>query len=110
MKQYVIDEIRPEDHQRIKNYLDDRFGPADMGAIYWIPMDPLLYTEGQRRHTECHPLYLALQLTTDAIAMELLVRTKNRIRCDCIRYADNAQMQWAIGFIDAIFETMEIIN
>ena len=110
MKQYVIDELRPADHQRIKDYLDARFGPADMGTLYWIPLEPTLYAPEQRDHKDCHPLYLAVQLTSDAVSLELLVRTKNRIRCDCIRYADGVQMEWGIGFIDAIFEKLKIIN
>lgn len=102
--------MRPADHQRIKDYLDAHFGPAEMETIYWIPLEPSLYSVDQRKHEECHPLYLAVHLTFEAVALELLVRTKNRIRCDCIRYADQAQMQWATGFIDAIFEKLEIIN
>ena len=110
MKQYVIDELRPADHQRIKDYLDAHFGPADMGTVYWIPLEPTIYTPDQQRHKKCHPLYLAIALTSEAVSLELLVRTKNRIRCDCIRYADQEQMRWAIGFVDAIFEKLEIIN
>lgn len=110
MKQYVIDELRPEDHQRIKDYLDAHFGQAEMETLYWIPLEPSLYSTDQRKHADCHPLYLAVQLTPASITVELLIRTKNRIRCDCMRYADEAQMKWAIGFVDAIFETMEIIN
>lgn len=110
MKQYVIDELRPEDQQRIKDYLDAHFGPADMETLYWIPLEPSLYSKDQRRHEQCHPLYIVVQLTAASISVELLVRTKNRIRCDCIRYADQAQMKWAIDVVDAIFENLEIIN
>lgn len=110
MKQYVIDELRPDNHRRIQDYLDDHFGPADMDTLYWIPLEPSLYNEDQRRHDQCHPLYMVIQLTSASIAIELLVRTRNRIRCDCIRYADEAQMKWAVGFVDAIFEKLNIIN
>jgi len=110
MKQYVIDELRPADQLRIKDYLDAHFGPADMETLYWMPLEPSLYSEDQRRHEQCHPLYVVVQLTTTSIAVELLVRTKNRIRCDCIRYADELQMKWAIGVVDAILENLKIIN
>ncbi len=110
MKQYVIDELRPADHQRIKDYLDAHFGPADMDTIYWIPLEPMLYTPDQQWHKECHPLYFAIQLTPETLSLELLVRTKNRVRCDCIRYADEAQKKWGIDFVDVIFENLEIIN
>ena len=38
MKQYVVDEIRPADYEKIKAYLDAEFGPAEMGGIYWVPV------------------------------------------------------------------------
>ena len=55
MKQYVIDELRPQDHEKIKKYLDLHFGPAEMGHIYWIPVDPGLHDPQQASHEECHP-------------------------------------------------------
>ena len=51
MKQYVIDEIRPEDHHKIKQYLDASYGPVEMGGIYWIPLSAEVLTEVQRTHT-----------------------------------------------------------
>ena len=76
MKQYVIDELRPRDHEKIKAYMDSHFGPADMGNIYWIPVDTILYDPRQASHRECHPLYFAVQLTPVSLVAELLVRTK----------------------------------
>jgi hypothetical protein len=81
MKQYVIDEIRPEDHHKIEQYLDASYGPVEMGGIYWVP-----------------------------IAAEVLneVRTKNRIRCACIGYASGDQQIWIMEVVDAIFEKLDI--
>ncbi len=109
MKQYVIDELRPEDHEKIKMYMDEHFGPVDMGDIYWIPLDPDLYDATQLSHDECRPFYFTIQLSSTSLVVELLVRTKNRIRCDCIKYATKEQFFWLISLIDAIFEQLEII-
>jgi len=109
MKQYVIDELRPEDYDKIKAYLDEHFGPVDMGDIYWIPLDQDLYDEKQLSHDECRPFYFTIQLSTTSLAVELLVRTKSRIRCDCIKYATQEQFFWLISFIDAILEKLQII-
>jgi hypothetical protein len=109
MKQYVIDELRPKDQEKIKAYMDEYFGPADMGDIYWIPVDPLLYDQKQSSHEECHPLYFAVQLSSTTFVVELLVRTKNSIRCDCIQYATQDQFLWLIRIVDAIFERLEIM-
>lgn len=108
MKQYVIDELRPGDHEKIKGYLDRHFGPADMGNIYWIPVEPVLYDPVQASHGDCHPLNFAVQLSETALTAELLVRTKNRIRCDCIQYATDDQLLWFSRLIDAIFEQLGI--
>lgn len=108
MKQYVVDELRSVDYQKIKDYLDAHFGPAEMGDIYWIPVDPALYSKEQATHRDCQPLYFSIHLSPESIVGELLVRTKNRIRCDCIRYADDAQLNWFISFVDSIFTRLEI--
>ncbi len=110
MKQYVIDELRPEDHEKVKTYMDAHFGPADMGDIYWIPVDPAFYDEKQHSHVECSPFYFTFHLSSEALIAELLVRTKNRIRCDCIQYATQEQFFWLVQFVDAIFEKLEIIS
>jgi hypothetical protein len=110
MKQYVIDELRPEDHGKIKAYLDEHFGPADIGEIYWIPVDPELYDEKQLSHDECRPFYFTIHLSSVSLIAELLVRTKNKIRCGCIQYATQDQFFWLIRFVDAIIERLEIIS
>ena len=108
MKQYVIDEIRPEDHSKIEQYLDTSYGPVEMGGIYWVPLATEVLTEVQRAHTNCQPFYFAIELTEERLVLELLVRTKNRIRCDCIRYASRDQRIWIMEVVDAIFEKLGI--
>ena len=110
MKQYVIDELRPADHQKVRKYLDEHFGPPEMGNIYWIPLDASLYDIDQARHSDCHPLFLAIHLEPSSIIGELLVRTKNRIRCDCIRYANESQMNWFVCFVESILSRLSIIT
>ena len=109
MKQYVIDELRPRDHDKLKEYLDAHFGPAEMGDLYWIPVDKDLYDPLQASHGECHPLFFAVELQYTSLAVELLVRTKNRVRCDCIQYATDDQFRWLIRLVDAIFETLGVM-
>ena len=110
MKQYVIDELRLGDYQKIKSYLDDHFGPPDMGEIYWIPLDVSLYGQDQLTHTSCHPLYLVIHLEPSSLVAELLVRTKNRVRCDCICYVSEEQLSWFICFVDSICSRLDIIT
>jgi hypothetical protein len=44
------------------------------------------------------------------LACELLVRTQNRVRCDCIGYATEEQFSWLIALIDDIFNRLQIIT
>ena len=108
MKQYVIDELRPADHKTLKTYLEEHYGPAALGSIYWIPISTDLLTELQLEHRQCQPHYFALELAQDQVACELLVRTKNTVRCSCMAYATKKQRNWLIELIDTIFSRLEI--
>ncbi len=108
MKQYVIDELRPQDHEMLRAYLDENFIPSDVSGIYWIPLDQDLFSEIQAEHTDCQPFYFAVALETNFIAFELLLRTKQKIRCGCIGYATEKQRNWLIGFADNMFKTLRI--
>lgn len=110
MKQYVIDEIRPQDLQKLKAYLGETFEESGLGGLYWIPLDEDLLSDVQQKHQACAPFFMALELGPDRLAGELLVRTRNRVRCDCIHYADERQRNWLVRTVDAIFENLEIIT
>lgn len=110
MKQYVIDELRPEDHHKIKQYLDQKYGPAEMGGIFWVPLAETMLTEIQQQHIDCQPFYVAIDLKEDQLALELLVRTKNQVRCACIGYATDDQRIWGMDLVDAIFKRLDIMT
>jgi hypothetical protein len=108
MKQYVVDQLRFGDHEKLRKFLDQAYGEASMGEIYWIPIDPGLLTPLQREHTDCQPFFLAVELRPEAMSTELLVRTRSRVRCACIAYATERQRAWALDLIDGILERLEI--
>ena len=108
MKQYVIDELRTGEYQALKTYLDEHYGPAAMDGIYWIPIPPEMLTDIQSEHAACRPQYFALELDGSRLASELLVRSKNRVRCDCIAYATDNQRNWLIRLIDNMFDRLQI--
>ena len=110
MKQYRIDELRPEDHEKIEAYLNERFGPSQMEGLYWVPLEDDLLDVVQEAHRDCQPFCFAVELKPTAISFELLIRTRNRIRCDCIHYANVEQRERIIRFADAMFETLKILS
>jgi hypothetical protein len=110
MKQYVIDEIRPLDFEKVKRYLDDTYGGTGVEGLYWLPVEQAMLSDVQQAHTACAPFFMAVELGPDRLAAELLVRTRSRVRCDCIHYADQRQRDWLVRTVDAIFENLEIIT
>jgi hypothetical protein len=110
MKQYVVDELRWGDYEKLKAYLDQTYGEAAVGGIYWVPIETELLAPVQSGHTECQPFYAALELQKDRLSMELLVRTQQRIRCDCIAYATASQRERLIRLVDRMIEQLEIVT
>ena len=108
MKQYVIDQLRPADYEAVKAYLDKHYRSTGMPGIYWIPLAQNILTDVQAEHTECQPFYFAVDLDQNSMASELLIRTKNKIRCSCMDYADERQRNWIIQLADAIFDKLDI--
>ena len=108
MKQYVIDELRPKDYQMIKSFMDEKFGSSNVDGVYWIELDNNILTPVQKEHTDCQPFYFAADLELNIIAFELLVRTKNKVRCSCMGYATENQRNWLIRVADAIFDELGI--
>jgi hypothetical protein len=67
-----------------------------------------LLTEAQLAHGECRPHYLTVELEPERMCCELLVRTRNRVKCSCMGYATDQQRNWFIGMIDAVLEKLSI--
>ena len=110
MKQYMIDQLREGDFEKLQDYLNSNAEPADLPGIYWIPMPELLYEKMQQEHTECHPFYFAVNLDRQAVSFELLIRTRNRLHCTCIQYANQNQRDYILDFADGLFETLKLVS
>lgn len=110
MRQYLIDELRPEDVHHLKAYLDERYAVPDFEGLYWIELASDQLTAVQKAHPDCRPFYFAMELLPDRLSCELLVRSRQRVRCDCIRYASETQRNWIIAKVDAIFDELKLIN
>jgi len=108
MKQYVVDELRPADYEKIKAHLDTSVPAGSVEGIYWFFLPDDLLTDQQSTHTDCRPLCFAVELEPNRLACEFLIRTRNRVRCECIAYATEAQRNWIIQCIDRMFEALDI--
>jgi hypothetical protein len=109
MKQYVIDEFRDEDYQKVKAWLDEHCTAGRISGVYWLTLPESVLTDLQRSHVDCQPYYLGLELDETSLSCGLLVRATGNIRCHCIGYATKAQLIWLIETIDAMMETIGVI-
>lgn len=109
MRQYLIDELRPDDYEKLKDYLDKTYGSEQpVSGMYWIPLDPALADSVQEGHIDCQPYFFAVILEPMSISFELLLRTRKRVKCDCIHYADGRQRESIIALADSIFERLNL--
>jgi hypothetical protein len=108
MKQYLIDELRPDEHLKIKKYLDEKYATTVFNGLHWIQLEQTQYTKIQTEHTECQPFYVALNLEPSLLTCELLVRTQNRLRCACMGYATEKQRNWLFRLVDDMFDQLKI--
>jgi len=108
MKQYVVDQLRYPDYEKLKALLGQTFGETQMAGIYWIHLGEDLLTPIQSEHRECQPFAAAVELQENQLSLEFLVRTRSRIRCGCIAYANEQQRNWLIGLVDRMLEQLDI--
>jgi len=108
MKQYVIDQLQPQDYQALKDYLDQHLKPSGVDGVYSLFLEADMLSDRQRRHTDCQPHYVAIELLPHSLVAELLVRTAARVRCECMGYADAPQRAWLMDVMDALVAKLEI--
>lgn len=108
MKAYLVNEIAPEAMERLKAHLEETFIASRLEQIYWAPLPDGLLTETQARHTGCKPHVFAVEVGTDWVKFEFLVRSLNTMHCTCPGYCTDAQREYVVGLADGILERLNI--
>jgi len=84
---------------------------AGMEGLYWLPVPRTLLTPLQKEHErECGPYALALELSGPALRMELLVRARNRLHCDCVAYAEQQLSAHMTGYLHGLLDELKIMS
>ncbi|PID74424.1 MAG: hypothetical protein CSB32_01000 [Desulfobacterales bacterium] len=104
MRQIVIDELSPLEHDNIDSYLKRSLKRGPMLGVYWLEFPSDMLSEIQQRHAEHAPFYCAVELTRDTVCFELLVRSGSNLHCSCIAYASARQRQFVLDFIDKMLD------
>lgn len=104
MRQIVIDELSPMERDNIDSYLKRTLKQGPMVGLYWIELPPDLLAEPQRGHDKCGPFYFGVEVESDRVRFELLVRSNANLHCSCITHATPVQRQFVLDLIDKMVE------
>jgi hypothetical protein len=108
MKQYVIDQLRESDYEKVLAFLKNNADASEFGDIFWVMLPVELYSDIQREHKQCHPFCFAVNLSLSQVDFELLTRSRRILRCVCISYADRRQRDYIMDYADRMLEELNI--
>lgn len=104
MRQFVIDELSPMEHDNIDSYLKRSIKQGPMIGLYWLELPDNLLSDEQKGHENHGPFHLAVDLSNTAVKFELLVRSPTNLHCSCIAHASPAQRQFVLDFADKMLK------
>ncbi|UZP68352.1 hypothetical protein N1030_05080 [Desulfovibrio mangrovi] len=108
MRLYVLEDLTAEDLKKVQGHLDAMELSGGMPGIYWLPLPKDMLNEVQLEHTECAPHCMALEIVGDSLRMELLVRARNKLRCDCVSYPSPELRAHMIQYMDDMLKDLGI--
>ncbi len=106
MKQYVIDELRPDEIAKVVSYLENHCDQGGLQNIFWLEIPKEMLSGVQAIHASCGPHCSAVEVHSDRVIFELLVRGRKKIRCECVSYANRPQRDYIIDFADNLLNTV----
>lgn len=108
MRSFLIDEITPEDMEKLENWLREQ-ELQSIEHLYHFNLPPRLLTPLQQEHApECGPFYMAVETGRDWVKLELLVRAKRILRCACIAYATPEQQEYMSAYLENLLNDLGI--
>ena len=108
MRQYMVDELRRQEVERIRAYLEKHCDLGGIDNIYWLNIPDDLLSPVQYEHRECRPFSAAVELGKNWVKFEMLIRSRVRIRCKCIHYASGDQQALILRFADKLLRECEV--
>jgi hypothetical protein len=109
MKSYLIEDIPEADLDRVVERLQAMELQSSLDDIFWLPLPGERLTDTQAEHLEeCGPFCMALEVEPGLLRMELLVRSRRRLRCSCIGYATPDQRECMIQYLDDLLHELNV--
>ncbi len=104
MRQYVIDELGKDAIERIRNYLEGHCEASGLNNIFWLQMPDDILSPEQYAHKACQPHCAGIEIGDKFVSFEMLIRSRNSLKCNCISYATPQQRQFILSFADRLIE------
>ncbi|MCG8529329.1 MAG: hypothetical protein MI749_01565 [Desulfovibrionales bacterium] len=109
MRLYLLEDLTRDNIQAITARLNDMELAGSMEGIFWLPCPAELLSETQQAHSnECGPHCMAVEIEGTTVRMELLVRARNKLRCECVSYASPDLRAHMIQYIDDMLNDLGI--
>lgn len=107
MRSVVLDELARLDMEKLAEHLAQTLVTSSLPEVFWLELPPDLLAETQRAHADCcGPHRLAVVLGEEEVRLELLVRSKTSLRCECTAYATKAQRDFGLRYLDKLIDDL----
>ncbi len=113
MRSYLVEDLFNGDAKRIEESLKAKDFSGPMDGLFYLPVPQEMLQGLQREHLpECGPYMMALEVNYGVekanLKLELLVRARNNLRCDCIAYAGPELRAYMIDFLDDFIKEQDV--
>lgn len=109
MRWYGIDDLTADDTAKLAASLTEMELASGMDGLFWLPSPAELLSPIQQEHAEsCGPHVMGLELEETALRLELLVRARGRMRCECVRYASPELRDHMIAWLENLLSELGI--
>lgn len=108
MRQYLLDEIARDDRPRVRKYLHEHTVASNLEGIWWVDLPEDLLSPEQFAHRQCRPFRFAVELGENFVRFELLIRSRETMRCSCLGYATRPQRDFILGYADGMVEALAL--
>lgn len=111
MRWYGIDGLRAEDTAKLAAALAAMELGSGLDGLFWLPVPAALLSPRQVEHGEsCGPHVMGLELEETSLRLELLVRARGRLRCDCVQYASPELRDAKIAWLEDLLAAQNITD
>lgn len=107
MRCYIVDELSKETLRHLAEALESKGWASGIEKLYWLPLAENKLTPLQKEHAlSCGPHCMALELLDNGVRLELLVRARGKMRCECIAYTCPEAERAMMEYVDSLLENI----